>query len=81
MVIPTNNKQNVQSAKDIAQKSTQTASIKDVFLPRRDSLPCTMKHLDDLKAELGNEAMWEIFHAQKQEMKITNTGRYVYIQI
>ncbi|XP_028407666.1 T-box protein 2-like [Dendronephthya gigantea] len=77
-VRPTNNKQSILSAKDIAQKSTQMASIKDVFLPNKNSLPCKMKHLADLKAELGNEALWEIFHAEGHEMKITNTGRSLF---
>ena len=79
MVLPTINKQSEHSAKDVALKSTRTASIKDIFLPRSDSLPCKMKHLGDLIAELGNGAMWKIFHAEEHEMKITNTGRYVYI--
>ena len=60
----------------IAPKATHV-SQKDTRFPGRSSRPCGMRHLSDLKVELGNEALWRTFHDEIHEMKITKTGRYV----
>jgi hypothetical protein len=50
---------------------------KDVFPSRKRTLPCTAKHLGDLKVELEGEALWKAFHAEEHEMKLNYKGRYV----
>ena len=52
--------------------------LKDAFPSGGRSPPCTAKHLGDLKVELGNEALWKVFHAEEHEMKVTNKGRLLF---
>lgn len=51
--------------------------LKSVFPSGKNSSPCVMKHLADLKVELANKELWKMFHAEGHEMKVTSTGRYV----
>ena len=76
----TNPKCHIAKLRAIAPKLTQVGA-KAVFPTRtKSSLSCGTKHLSDVKVELGDEALWEIFHAEDHEMKIINTGRYVTLR-